>query len=120
MVIGPTTARGGVGEPLQPLLQAQAVAGADHERALQPLEVASGRALRGFGVLPDGSPPQPAQPVVEGGTQRGRMASSRASATSLPRVPASPAGPTQEGQPSRQGQAAISVRLSASSRGCSR
>ena len=40
-----------------------------------------------------------------------------ASATSLPRLPTSPAGPTHEGQPSRQAQAAMSARALREQRG---
>ncbi len=111
------TARGDVGQALEALLEAEAIPDGADEVALQPLQGVPGREDGRLGFQ---SPPQPPEAVVEGRAHEVRIASSRASATSLPRVPASPAGPTQEGQPSRQGQAAMSERLSASSRECSR
>ncbi len=65
-------------------------------------------------------PLQPPELVVEASVAHTRIARSRARATSFPRLPISPAGPTQEGQPSRHPQAAMSARLSPSRRGWSR
>ena len=114
LAMGPASARRGRRQSFQPLLEAQAVAGRTDECALQALEIIAVRRRRGVSAVH--SAPQPPEAVVEGGAHRTRMASSRARATSLPRVPASPAGPTQDGQPSWHAQAAISDRLSASRR----